>query len=40
MAQRDFFAYCTSLRPIELKAIGALSQVKHFDGKQSDLFRG
>ena len=30
MAQRDFFAYCTSLRPIELKAIGALSQVKHF----------
>src|SRR5450432_320155 len=30
MAQRDFFAYCTSLRPIELRAIGALSQVKHF----------
>lgn len=31
MAQHDFFTYCTSLRPIELKAIGALSQVKHFD---------
>src|SRR5436189_2016973 len=31
MGQRDFFAFCTSLRPIELKAIGALSQVKHFD---------
>jgi CRP-like cAMP-binding protein len=30
MAQRDFFTYCTSLGPIELKAIGALSQVKHF----------
>lgn len=28
--QRDFFAYCTSLRLIELKAIGALSQVHHF----------
>ncbi|MBA3962599.1 MAG: cyclic nucleotide-binding domain-containing protein [Chthoniobacterales bacterium] len=27
---RAFFAYCTSLRPIELKAIGALSQVRHF----------
>jgi CRP-like cAMP-binding protein len=31
MPQRDFFAYCTSLRPIELKAIGAFSQVKHFN---------
>src|SRR5438105_6015632 len=31
MPQRDFFAFCTSLRPIELKAIGALSQVKHFE---------
>jgi CRP-like cAMP-binding protein len=28
--QRDFFAYCTSLRLMELKAIGALSQVRHF----------
>jgi CRP-like cAMP-binding protein len=30
MPQRDFFAFCTSLRLVELKAIGALSQVKHF----------
>ncbi len=30
MTQRDFFAYCTSLRLIELKAVGALSQVRHF----------
>ncbi len=30
MTQRDFFSYCTSLRLIELKAIGALSQVRHF----------
>ncbi len=30
MIQRDFFAYCTSLRLIELKAVGALSQVRHF----------
>jgi CRP-like cAMP-binding protein len=28
--QRDFFAYCTSLRLMELKAIGALSHVRHF----------
>jgi CRP-like cAMP-binding protein len=28
--QRDFFAYCTSLRLIELKAIGDLSEVRHF----------
>lgn len=30
MLQRDFFAFCKSLRLTELKAIGALSQVKHF----------
>ena len=30
VTQRDFFAYCTSLRLIELKAIGALSQVRHY----------
>lgn len=28
--QRDFFSYCRSLRLIELKAIGDLSQVRHF----------
>lgn len=30
MTPRDFFAYCTSLPPIELKAIGKLSQARHF----------
>lgn len=30
MIQRDFFAFCKSLRLVELKAIGALSRVKHF----------
>ena len=29
MPKQDFFAFCTSLRPIELKAIGALSRVEH-----------
>ncbi len=28
--QRDFFAFCTSLPLIQLKAIGAFSQVRHF----------
>ncbi len=30
MVQRDFFAFCKSLRLVELKAIGTLSAVKHF----------
>jgi CRP-like cAMP-binding protein len=30
MVQRDFFAFCKSLRLVELKAIGSLSAVKHF----------
>jgi CRP-like cAMP-binding protein len=30
MLQRDFFAFCTSLHLIELKAIGILSKVRHF----------
>jgi CRP-like cAMP-binding protein len=29
MPNRDFFAFCTQLKPLELKAIGALSQVRH-----------
>ena len=29
MPDRDFFAFCTSLKPVELKAMGALSQVIH-----------
>jgi CRP-like cAMP-binding protein len=31
MPNRGFFAFCTSLNLIELKAIGQLSKVKHFD---------
>lgn len=30
MVQRDFFAFCKSLRLVELKAVGMLSTVKHF----------
>ena len=30
MARRDFFAFCTSLTRVELRAIGSLSQVQHF----------
>ena len=30
MAQRDFFAFCKTLRLVELKAIGQLSCVRHF----------
>jgi CRP-like cAMP-binding protein len=29
MPAGDFFAFCTSLRPLELKGLGALSQVRH-----------
>jgi hypothetical protein len=29
MSSRDYFAFCTSLKPIELKALGGLSQVRH-----------
>lgn len=29
MRERDFFAYCTSLKLLELKAIGELSRVRH-----------
>ncbi len=29
VAHRDFFAYCTTLRPLELKALGELSYVQH-----------
>jgi len=29
MLERDFFAYCTSLKLLELKAIGELSHVRH-----------
>ncbi|MDQ2868720.1 MAG: cyclic nucleotide-binding domain-containing protein [Verrucomicrobiota bacterium] len=29
MPQRDFFSFCTTLRPVELKALGELSSVRH-----------
>ena len=29
MADQDFFGFCTSLKPLELKAIGELSEVRH-----------
>ena len=29
MADRDFFSFCTSLKPVELKAMGELSSVVH-----------
>lgn len=31
MAKNDFFSYVTSLKPIEMKAIGELSQVMHLE---------
>jgi CRP-like cAMP-binding protein len=31
MLDQDFFAYCTSLRLLELKAIGELSRVRHLE---------
>ncbi len=31
MPDRDFFAFCTTLKPVELKAIGQLSNVLHLD---------
>jgi CRP-like cAMP-binding protein len=31
MADRDFFTFCTSLKPVELKAMGELSSVVHLD---------
>jgi CRP-like cAMP-binding protein len=31
MPDRDFFAFCTSLKPVELKAMGELSCVMHLD---------
>lgn len=29
MARRDFFSFCTTLKPVELKALGELSHVRH-----------
>ena len=35
MPKRDFFAFCTSLKPIELRAIGALSRVEHLPAAET-----
>lgn len=29
MVDRDFFGFCTTLKPLELKALGELSQIRH-----------
>ena len=29
MVDRDFFGFCTTLKPLELKALGALSEIRH-----------
>ena len=31
MPARDFFSFCTSLKPLELKALGELSYIRHVD---------
>jgi CRP-like cAMP-binding protein len=31
MLDRDFFGFCTTLKPLELKAMGQLSQVRHLN---------
>jgi CRP-like cAMP-binding protein len=35
MLDRDFFAYCTSLKLLELKAIGELSRVRHLEADET-----
>lgn len=35
MADQDFFGFCTSLKPLERKAIGELSQVRHLGPGQT-----
>lgn len=35
MPSRDFFVFCTSLLPVELRAVGALSKVRHFPEGQT-----
>ncbi|MDQ2918859.1 MAG: cyclic nucleotide-binding domain-containing protein [Verrucomicrobiota bacterium] len=34
MGNRDFFTFCTSLKPVELRALGALSQVRHIAAQE------
>ena len=35
MPKQDFFAFCTSLKPIELKALGGLSRVEHLGAAET-----
>lgn len=35
MVDRDFFGFCTSLKPLELKALGALSQIRHLEAGET-----
>ena len=35
MPKRDFFAFCTSLKPIELRALGRLSRVEHLPAAET-----
>lgn len=38
--KRDFFSFCTSLKPLELKAIGELSTVEHIDAEVTIFSKG
>jgi len=40
MAHRDFFAFCTALKPLELRALGSLSEVQHLTASQPIYRRG
>ena len=35
MVDRDFFGFCITLKPLELKAIGELSQTWHLDAGET-----
>ena len=35
MVDRDFFGFCTTLKPLELKALGALSQTRHLGAEET-----
>ena len=35
MPARDFFVFCTSLLPLELRALGRLSEVRHLPAGQT-----
>lgn len=40
MLESDFFTFCTSLKPLELKAMGELSHVQHLEDGQTVYARG